>query len=534
MSTLMNRHIFAETESEYMRNMQGGTGMKLLMIDIDTLRTDHLGCYGYERNTSPVIDSVAREGICLSQYYCSDAPCLPSRAALFTGQFGFHTGIVGHGGTAADMRLMGKNRMMFDLNAAQNLPVIMGRYGMYPVSISSFADRHGAWWFHAGFRETYDPGKKGNERADEVAPIAIDWLKRNKARNDWFLHVHFWDPHTVYRTPAEFGNPFEDKPSSSVDWITEDVLKKHRKMAGCHSANDMSGLTDDENPSFPRQLGKIENLKQVRTNVDNYDCGIAYTDHYIGMILDELKEQGIYEDTSIIITSDHGENLGELGRYDEHGTADNTVTNIPFVIKWAGLKKGVMLKGLHYNTDLIPTLMGLLGKMPFPKGVPQKFKKLITEPQYDGINFSDALKTADGSGRPYLVVGQCAHVCQRSVIFDGYIYIRTYHDGYCLFDEEQLYDLKKDPHETNNLASENPELCCKAVYYMEHWTAEQMKKNIHSSQIDPMWTVIAEGGPFHVKGHLPEYLKRLDATGRSEEAERLKQEYPNESGQGGQ
>ena len=84
--------------------------MKLLLIDIDTLRPDHLGCYGYPRNTSPNIDAVAADGACFTDYYCSDAPCLPSRAAMFTGKFGIHTGINGHGGTAAHLRLEGANR----------------------------------------------------------------------------------------------------------------------------------------------------------------------------------------------------------------------------------------------------------------------------------------------------------------------------------------------------------------------------------------------------------------------------------------
>ena len=66
--------------------------MRILFIDIDTLRPDHMGCYGYSRNTTPNMDQVCREGIRFDQYYCSDAPCLPSRAALISGQFGIHNG----------------------------------------------------------------------------------------------------------------------------------------------------------------------------------------------------------------------------------------------------------------------------------------------------------------------------------------------------------------------------------------------------------------------------------------------------------
>ena len=78
--------------------------MRIVFFDIDTLRPDHMGCYGYGRNTSPHMDSVAAEGIRFDRYYCPNAPCLPSRASLVTGQYGIRTGVVGHGGTAADLR----------------------------------------------------------------------------------------------------------------------------------------------------------------------------------------------------------------------------------------------------------------------------------------------------------------------------------------------------------------------------------------------------------------------------------------------
>ncbi|MGC8890948.1 MAG: sulfatase-like hydrolase/transferase, partial [bacterium] len=68
--------------------------MRILYLDIDTLRADHLSCYGYHRETSPNIDAVAREGIRFNRFYASDTPCMPSRAALFTGRFGIHNGIV--------------------------------------------------------------------------------------------------------------------------------------------------------------------------------------------------------------------------------------------------------------------------------------------------------------------------------------------------------------------------------------------------------------------------------------------------------
>ena len=184
--------------------------MRVLMFDIDTLRSDHLGCYGYRRSTSPAIDSIAEDGVRFDNYYCPNAPCLPSRASLITGQYGIRTGIVGHGGTAADMRLQGESRDFTDDCSENGLFMQFRRAGLHTVSFSTFAERHSAWWFNAGFNECYNVGNRGNELAGAVTPHVLDWLERNGASDNWFMHVHFWDPHTPYRAPAEFGNPFRD------------------------------------------------------------------------------------------------------------------------------------------------------------------------------------------------------------------------------------------------------------------------------------------------------------------------------------
>ena len=88
--------------------------MRILYLDIDTLRPDHMSCYGYPRLTTPNLDRIAKEGVRFDRFYCSDAPCLPSRAALVSGMFGIHNGAVGHGGTAGDRRLIGESRGFAD------------------------------------------------------------------------------------------------------------------------------------------------------------------------------------------------------------------------------------------------------------------------------------------------------------------------------------------------------------------------------------------------------------------------------------
>ena len=137
--------------------------MRVILFDIDTLRPDHLGCYGYGRDTSPAIDSIARDGVRFDNYYCPNAPCLPSRASLVTGRYGIRTGVVGHGGTAGDMRLQGESRHFQDGASANSLFMQFRRAGMHTASFSSFAERHSSWWFNAGFHECCNMGKCGNE-----------------------------------------------------------------------------------------------------------------------------------------------------------------------------------------------------------------------------------------------------------------------------------------------------------------------------------------------------------------------------------
>lgn len=483
--------------------------MRVLMLDLDTLRPDHLHCYGYNRNTSPTLDSICNDGMRFDNYYCPDAPCLPSRAALTTGMFGIHNGAVNHGDTTADLRLFGNGRGFKDPVLQNNLFYLFRKAGMYTASVNSFAERHSSYWFNAGFNEIINCGQSGGESAEEVMPDILDWVSRNANKDNWFLHVNLWDPHTPYRAPADFGNPFADDPIP--EWITQEVLDTHLKHVGPHSINEVGMYTDVIPAKYPRQLGKASSMKEVKELIDQYDCGIRYMDEKLSVLITLLKDKGIYEDMVIIVTSDHGENMGELGIYSEHATADNITARIPMIIKWPGMKKGVD-KGLHYNIDLAPTLAELLD---LPKS-----------PHWDGKSYAETLRTGADTGYPYLVLSQCAHVCQRSVRFDDYIYIRTYHDGYHLFPTEMLFNVKNDFHEQNNLADERPELCDKACRHLTEWQHQQMMTS--RSAIDPLWTVMKEGGPLHAKGRLAEYCERLEKTGRAEGAAELRKRHPYE------
>lgn len=481
--------------------------MRILFIDIDTLRPDHLGCYGYPRNTSPHLDQVAAQGIRFENVYTSDAPCLPSRAALQTGMFGIRNGAVGHGGSAADLRLTGAGRGFRDPVLEGGFHKLFRQAGMYTASISTFAERHSSYWFLAGFNEVYNQGGGGAESGEAVIPYALDWLRRNEGRDHWFLHLHLWDPHTPYRTPADYLNPFEgdDLPT----WITPEIFRHHQGLVAPHGVNEINMYTDAENPAFPKHPGKIANYGELRRVWDGYDCGIHYADQLLGQVFDLLKQQGIYEDTAIILTSDHGENLGELGIYAEHGTADHITCRVPLIIKWPGLTPGRVDTAFHYSLDLVPTMADLLS--------------LPHQPHWDGQSYIDTLKHGIPQGRPHLVLSQMAHVCQRSARFDDWLYIRSLHDGFRLLDREMLFNLAEDPHLQHDVKDAHPEICDRGARIILNWTEDAMLKGPQVT--DPLWTVLAEGGPYHTRGELAGYLQHLERTGRAKGAQRLREKH---------
>ncbi len=488
--------------------------MRILYLDLDTLRPDHLGCYGYHRNTSPNMDRMAREGLCFTNYYASDAPCLPSRAALISGRLGIHNNVINHGGTQADRLPDGKQRGFRDsLACGGSLVNVIRDAGLHTCYIGGFAERHSAYWFYAGFHEIRDTAKGGMESAEDVTPSALEWIENNAGKDNWYLHVNYWDPHTPYRAPEGFGNPFKDDPLP--EWLTEEVRREHWKKVGPHGAQDVGMFDKFNNPKFPRHPADLPDMLAVRKMMDGYDCGIRHMDDHIGRLFDALEAKGALDDLVVIISSDHGENMGELGIYGEHGTADNITCRIPMIIRWPDVvAPGGVDRGFHYNLDLVPTLADML--------------KRPIKSHWDGNSFADSLMSGADTGREQLVLSQCCHVCQRSVRWDNWIYIRTYHDGFHLFPREQLYNLAEDPHEQRDLATSRPDLCREGAWRLMNWHDEMMASMPGDRVVDPMQTVLAEGGPFHARGQLCGYAKRLEATGRGYAIEELKKRHPGE------
>ncbi|HMC39336.1 MAG TPA: sulfatase-like hydrolase/transferase, partial [Acidimicrobiales bacterium] len=266
--------------------------------------------------------------------------------------------------------------------------------------------------------------------------------------------------------------------------------------------------------SVPREPKQLASMLDVKRIFDGYDVGIRYADHAVGILVDRLDQLGVLDETAILVSSDHGEAFGELGVYTDHHGADEATTHIPSVLRWPGIRPRVD-SGLHYHLDVAATILELAGA-----SVPEEI--------WDGRSFAAALHAGHDSGREHLVLTQGAWSCQRGVRFGDHLYLKTWHDGYHGWPEDMLFDLRIDPHETSDLVSTCPQVVEQGRTILGDWTSEQLTRS--AIPVDPMESVLAEGGPGHCRGELPAYLERLRATGRADWADELRRRHPHEAG----
>ena len=155
-------------------------------------------------------------------------------------------------------------------------------------------------------------------------------------------------------------------------------------------------------------------------------------------------------------------------------------------------------------TPLRPDHLGCYG---YPRNTSPNLDRLAQE----GIRF-ERYYTSDAPCLP-----------SRAALQTGMFGIRTIHDGFRLFDEEMLFNITQDPHEQFDVKDDHPDICAQGARIILNWTEAQMKKG--PQMIDPMWTVMREGGPYHIRGALAGYLQRLENTGRAEGAKRLREKH---------
>ena len=375
--------------------------MKIILISLDTLRADHLGCYGYSRGTSPNIDALASQGTRFDRCYAADVPTIPSYTAVFSGQIGTKTGMVSFNPTEKPP------------DQATWFPVLLARQGYTTAAVSTLL--HMGGHFPRGFQYYLNPMAGYRERtqtveADEINRFVLPWLKAHY-QEDFFLFVHYWDPHV-----------------DSV-WGQEEPRQRYLPP------EEYAGLYYEGMPQ------KLDSREYV---VSQYDAEIAYADKCIGNVLNLVDELGIADETLIVFQSDHGENLGEdhpLGRaiWDHLDVHEPTI-RIPLIVRYPGLGYGRAIGGLVQNVDISATILSY-AQVPVPD-------------VYDGQDLAPLIQGASSTRYAEVYSNQGFMTCKRALITgDGWKLIKSVDNSpYEDAPTTELYDLNRDPGEVNNLA----------------------------------------------------------------------------------
>lgn len=302
----------------------------IILVSIDTLRADRLGAYGYHRDTSPEMDSLASTSV-LFEWALSQAPnTSPSHMSMFTSLYP-----TVHGFTAAGNRLAG-----WRLTLAEYLR----ERGYRTLATTDGAYMRGWYGFDQGF-EQYSDFKKGIAKA---VRLAFRWLDGGVAEDRFFLFIHCYDVHSPYTPPPPYRDLYTDPNYDGGFHPGSRQLEAIRRAVRRRDPERGHGLSPAD----------IEFISA------RYDGGIRYTDHWIGSLVDGLASRGLDGNTWLFITSDHGEEFTEHGSV-LHEKLYHTVTHVPLIVRPpGGSRPGRRIPEIVELTDLMPTMLEIAGIEP--------------------------------------------------------------------------------------------------------------------------------------------------------------------------
>lgn len=393
--------------------------MNLIFVAIDTLRSDHLSCYGYTKATSPNLDALAKRGALFETFYSLGNCTHPGFTAMFTGRFPETTGIVSHW-TRVDL--------------AEDVPMMAERFARAGYQTGAVDNLFDGWverghreypWFRRAY-EHYDyPRNEGfYQPSTECVGMACDWLER-QARSPFLLLLHVWNPHAPYnKAPNEFYRFYDgdDPCDSRLDTMPPSVRSPQQGTFG-------KPVTD---PKFV---------------VAAYDAEIAYTDHALGALFGKVDQLKMADDTVILVTSDHGEimdvpRLG-VGRpfcFSHIGLHEDNL-HVPLIMAGGPIAKGHRVTDRFQLVDVLPTLVDLLG--------------LDVDDGFDGMSMTPALSGQQQAGRDAIFSSENTYQKQRAAMRWPWKYMR-FEEPYDSMPKRGLYNLEHDPGEHINVVDSLP------------------------------------------------------------------------------
>jgi len=372
-------------------NLDQHSRSRIIIIAVDTLRADHLGCYGYERDTSPNIDSLAKGGTLFENCIATSPWTFTSFASMFSGQYPST-----NGATTVSKLLP---------DDVQTFAEILSGKGFLTGSVSNNA------WFSPSFNllQGFDSHRDFANIAEYSFEYAKNWLFENRDV-DCLLFIHLNDPHLPYSPPGVFNGKYGSQYQGQYE-------------------TGFDGVEDF-------RAGKLIITPPLNEHlIDLYDGEIAYMDAAFGKFISALEATILMEGTTIIFTADHGEEFLDHGSFEHGHTMYHELLHVPLIIKGHGFKAGEKVDATVSPMDLFATLLGRYGAQ-IPDDV-------------HATDLADVIKGDAGQGRS-IYSEQIYYGDEQSALTDGkYKYIYHHNDGV-----EELYDLISDPDEAVDIAGE--------------------------------------------------------------------------------
>ncbi|WP_226527020.1 sulfatase [Metabacillus niabensis] len=461
--------------------------MKVIFISLDTLRAKNLGCYGYKHPTSPYMDQIAKEGVLFTQAYASDIPTEVAHTCIFTGKVGLTTGVVSHGSPSS---YLPKDH--------EWLPTIIRKAGFTTAAVDNLY--HLKEWFARGYQYYMNTtGKTRWIKGHSINKFAKPWINEHKDE-DFFLFLHYWDPHTPYLPPKEYIKEFYDFEKNPYD-----LTNKSMEPAFNHPAY----------PFFKRHhFDLLENITDSNYVSALYDAEIRYLDDMLKDLDEYLIKLGIKDDTLLVLFGDHGESLTEHDIYWDHCGLYEATVHVPMIMRWPGkIPEGLKVSNLVQHADLMPTLLEAIG--------------LELPDKLDGKSLWPLILGKKISHHSEIYLSECAWQAARGIRTNQYKYIETYDSGPFSRPPIELYDILEDPNEETNLSDKLPKQVEKFKKQLNDWVDSKL-----GSEKDPMNEVLIEEGlPFkrRIEKVLSEYGMTWDEWKADPKREKIDLAFNNQS-----
>ncbi|OPL17948.1 MAG: hypothetical protein AVO35_07250 [Candidatus Aegiribacteria sp. MLS_C] len=311
----------------------------VVLVIIDTLRADHLSCYGYRRDTSPVLDSLAEAGVMMENVTAQSSWTLPATASIMSGQTPVSHGA---GMDVPTGRVFGMDPEM------PLLAMVMNDNGYATAGFFNVYLLSGDFGFHRGF-DLFECRDDGNGKADSTVSSAIRWLQRVPDDRPFLLVVHLFDPHDPYDPPRPFDTLYGTGGSERDGGLEGD--------GGLEREIGFWKFTEEGAVADTGSRNRLEGL---------YDGEIAWVDGQLGRLMAQVRDLE-REGTLVVVTADHGEEFLEHG-YVGHGrTLYPEITSVPLIISGTDALRDVHPEAMCGQVDITPTILDYCGlEMPVP------------------------------------------------------------------------------------------------------------------------------------------------------------------------